>query len=63
MSGIESSFVVTLAFVLPPLYGAVGAWLSSLGHCEGTWDEFFSTWPFAWIGAFVATAFAFKLTT
>jgi hypothetical protein len=61
MSGIDHSSVVALAFVLPPLYGAVGAWLSHLGNCEGAWDEFFSTWPFASIGAVVAAVYLSKL--
>ncbi len=54
MSSIDESSMVAFAFVLPPLYGAVGAWLSHLGTTESAWDEFFSPWPFASIGAFIA---------
>jgi len=54
MSGVDSGSVAAFVMVLPPLYGAVGAWLSHLGPSEGGWDEFFSMWPFASIGAFIS---------
>jgi hypothetical protein len=53
MSGLESYSLASFAFVVPPFYGAVGAWLSRLGTSDGAWDEFFSTWPFVSIGSFV----------
>jgi hypothetical protein len=53
MNGPDLQFVAYFAFVIPSLYGAVGAWLSRVDQCEGAWDEFFSAWPFMSIGCFV----------
>lgn len=61
MSGVDQGSVLSFVLVLPPLYAAVGAWLSQLGTSEGAWDEFFSMWPFASIGAFVSAVCVLNL--
>jgi hypothetical protein len=54
MGDIERSFVLVFLIAMPPLYGSIGAWLSSLGPSEGIWDELFSAWPLASIGSVVS---------
>lgn len=54
MSSIDPGHAGAFAFAFPLLYASVGAWLSQLGTCEGPWDDFFSTCPFASIGALMA---------
>lgn len=51
MSVVDPMIAIAVSCALPPLYGVVGAWLSSLGPKDGALDWFFSAWPFAWIGA------------
>lgn len=56
MMGLESVSLANFAFVIPPIYGATGAWLSGLGSADGALDEFFSTWPFVTIGCVVGAS-------
>jgi hypothetical protein len=61
MSGIGFHYLATFAFAVPPLYGAVGAWLSRLSGSGGAWDEFFSTWPFFSVGCLVGASSCINL--